>query len=120
MKGVKILMCFVLAYLAIGCSCTKPMPKFYYGSAIEQNDAEKTVINYLQRVLYDPYSARLRFGNVYQGYFQTTPTTGCKVYYGYVLNVGVNAKNRYGGYVGEKLYTFVFYDQRIIYVNNPR
>ena len=120
MKIVKILMCFLFAYLTIGCSCQKPATRSYYGAIIQQNDAQEMAKRYLNGILYDPYSARCRFGTIYKGYLQTTPSTGCKVYFGYILNVGVNAKNRYGGYVGEKLYRFVFYNRQLIYVSSPK
>lgn len=57
-------------------------------------------------VLFDPYSAHYRyFGE---------PVKGCAIVsvggdpvFGYMVTVGINAKNRLGGYTGEDTYTFL-------------
>ena len=41
---------------------------------------------------------------------------GGRLYAGYFVRVGVNAKNQMGGYVGEKMYGFIIKDERIIKV----
>lgn len=62
--------------------------------------------NSMYTVLFDPESARYRY--------LSTPVRGCAIVaiggqpvFGYFVTVGINAKNRFGGYVGEDTFTFL-------------
>jgi hypothetical protein len=67
-------------------------------------DYENIVKAYYQTRLKDPYSAQYRFTEPYQGYLRATPIVGGKpTKFGYIVEVYVNAKNSFGGYVGEEL-----------------
>ncbi|OGW03805.1 MAG: hypothetical protein A2Z59_04385 [Nitrospinae bacterium RIFCSPLOWO2_02_39_17] len=52
-------------------------------------------------LLFDPYSAVYRFGLPIKGYAYVNGTLQPPVF-GYIVIVGINAKNRMGGYVGEE------------------
>ena len=66
---------------------------------------QETVKEYFQRNLKDPLSAQYRFGTPYKGYLRDAPIAGGNPnVFGYVVECGVNAKNSYGGYTGEKYY----------------
>ncbi|MFJ4255752.1 hypothetical protein ACIP01_02205 [Pseudomonas monteilii] len=84
-----------------------------YGDSIGQEDAEAQVKQAFSMVLKDPESARYSFGYVYKGYFVGSAFEGRKLQAGYLLDVTVNAKNSYGGYVGSKPYKFLFHNGRI-------
>lgn len=66
---------------------------------------------YFSAILKDPYSAKYRFGKPYKGYTRQRPTidgSGGQVKaYGYIVELGVNSKNSYGGYTGEESYRFL-------------
>lgn len=91
----------------------------------------KIIKTYLENSLKDPFSAQykdfsLPIKGSYQksdiiqsptlvnvnGYVQVTNIHGWQVV------VEVNAKNSYGAYVGWKTYTFIFRDEKIIYVRS--
>lgn len=59
---------------------------------------------YYNGALFDPFSAHYRFPDKpIKGYERAAPVAGGKpTRFGYVVTACVNAKNRMGGYVGEK------------------
>lgn len=66
---------------------------------------QETVKGYFQQTLKDPYSAQYKFGTPYKGYLREAPINGGQPsVYGYIVDCSVNAKNSYGGYVGDKFY----------------
>ena len=97
-----------LLFSASGCAHTLATPEQIaqadYGTL---SPTYKTAIqDHMYTVLFDPESARYRyFGD---------PVKGCaivevmgKPVFGYIVEVGINAKNRMGGYVGEDNFTFL-------------
>jgi len=72
--------------------------------------------NYMKNRLFDPYSAVYEFSN--------TSSKVCfkrndVVIAGYLVTVGVNAKNRMGGYTGSQVWGFVMDGPEIVYAFNP-
>ncbi|MCD9959420.1 hypothetical protein LVT17_27945, partial [Klebsiella pneumoniae] len=53
--------------------------------------------------LKDPYSARYDFNEPFKGWCKSGFTT----YYGWLVPFTLNAKNSYGGYVGNKSYLYL-------------
>lgn len=104
-----LLMFFVLVLSLSGCA-SKPTPEQIqsadYGASVYQADAEKAVKSFFQVYLKDPDSARYSFGSVYRGYVVGSVFEGRKVEGGYLLEVAVNARNSFGGYVGARNYRF--------------
>lgn len=71
--------------------------------------------DHFSRSLFDPYSAHFRIGTPYQGFSTRAPIVGGGPdKFGYLVDVGINAKNRLGGYVGEKEFRLLLRDGRVI------
>ncbi|MQU27290.1 hypothetical protein GHO29_12420 [Pseudomonas helleri] len=108
---------FLLFSLLTGCA-SKPTPEQIqaadYGASVYQADAEKAVKSFFNIYLKDPESARYSFGSVYRGYMVGSVFEGRKLEAGYLLDVTVNAKNSYGGYVGAKPYKFLIHNDRLV------
>jgi hypothetical protein len=81
-----------------------------YGSPITQEIAQRLAKNFLSARFKDPRSAQYEWGIVHKGWIREAPLHGRKLVFGYKLDVRVNAKNSFGGYVGFKPYTFIFYN----------
>jgi hypothetical protein len=113
----KVIVFLLLLLILTGC-VTAPtqeeISKMDFG-APPQN-YETTIKKYFDSTLFDPYSAHYDFQSPQQYYYKQSPLAGGGLYAGYRVCVGVNAKNRYGGYVGEKMYAFIIKDERIIKV----
>lgn len=74
--------------------------------------ANNGIRTYLCEVLKDPESLRLRIGTIQKGYYNRG--LGGQNKYAWRVNAGVNAKNSYGGYTGEKPHHFYFIDNRLV------
>ena len=79
-------------------------------------DYEVTIRKYFESVLFDPYSAHYDFEPPQQMWLKDAPLNGGRLHAGHMVRVGVNAKNRFGGYVGKKMHGFIIKDERIIKV----
>jgi len=65
-------------------------------------------------VLKDPESARYRFGTPKKAYVNEGLAYGGGVaWYGWLVDVAVNAKNSFGGYTGAKPYVALFKNGRV-------
>lgn len=111
---------FVITFISIllsACASGPPTKKELadanYGSAITTEEAKEKAENFLSDRLKDPNSAQYQWGNIYQGWIRHAPIHGGDLLFGYILDVNVNAKNSFGGYVGFKPYRFVFYNGNI-------
>ena len=79
-------------------------------------DYESTIKKYFEDSLFDPDSARYDFQSPEQMWVKDSPLMGGRLAAGYMVRVGVNAKNRLGGYTGKQMYGFIIKDERIIKV----
>jgi hypothetical protein len=125
MKVIKYLLLVVLSSVLLSSCATGPPTKIElesadYGSSITQNEAQKLAEKFLYQHLKDPYSAKCNWSNVYKGWLREAIINGSGLIFGYILDVDVNAKNSYGGYVGIKKYHFVFYNGSIKTVYGPK
>lgn len=78
---------------------------------------EETIKKYMEGVLFDPYSAHYRFfSEPKKGYAYLSGTMHPPTF-GYLVHVGINAKNRMGAYVGEQLYRFFIKGETIWMLN---
>ena len=84
---------------AIGLSLAVP-------ARADQAADEATVKNYLQTFLIDPMSAQVTFVRAARTGSFETGLFG-KTYSGRIVCALVNSKNRFGGYTGAHLYSFV-------------
>lgn len=85
-----------------------------YGSP--PTDHEATVKKYFDGTLFDPYSAQYDFGSPQQFWVKDAPLAGGRISAGYMVRVSINAKNRYGAYVGKKMYGVIIKNDRVIKV----
>ena len=109
----------LLTVLVILSGCATPpsqeqISSLDYGS--QPQIYEATIKKHFDGVLFDPYSAHYDFEPPQKYWVKDAPLMGGKLYAGYFVRVGVNAKNRMGGYVGKKMYGFIIKDDRIIKV----
>src|SRR5262249_12848892 len=73
-----------------------PLPHIY----------QNAVKDYMEGVLFDPYTARYRFlGEPQKGYAYLSGTRKPPVF-GYLVQVAINAKNLWGNYMGEQPFRF--------------
>ncbi len=70
---------------------------------------KQMIIDYLSVGLYDPMSAQYRFTSPQKAKFKG----GC----GWYIASGINAKNRFGGYVGEKKSQFIIHKGKLQEIN---
>jgi hypothetical protein len=114
---MKLIVGALAVVLLAGCA-SKPTPEQIqsanYGASVYQADAEKAVKSFFSIYLKDPSSAQYSFGNVYRGYMVGSVFEGRKLEAGYLLDVSVNAKNSYGGYVGAKPYKFLIRNDKLV------
>lgn len=100
----------ILAACATGPPTQEELATADYGSIISQEDAQRKAQSFISSSLKDPNSAQYQWGNVEKGWIRHAPAYGGGLVFGYILDVNVNAKNSFGGYVGFKPYQFVFYN----------
>lgn len=105
------------AALVAGCAATPTQEQIDaadYGAEVYQSEAQTAVKGFFRHYLKDPLSAEYQFEQVHRGYYTDSVLTGGQVHGGYMLEVHVNAKNAFGGYVGFRLYRFLIKDGRIV------
>ena len=71
---------------------------------------QQIVQAYYSTVLFDPYSAVYQFGPARRGYGYNN----FQLVWGYVVEGNVNAKNRFGGYVGAAPFAFLIRNGQLI------
>lgn len=76
---------------------------------------------YFTTTLIDPYSAVIEFPEKpYKGYTRSAPITGGKPNaFGYVVKACFNAKNRFGGYVGQSCQNYLIHKGKDVYPIEP-
>src|SRR5437660_2755118 len=110
-KGMRLLAVIILSLVTTACMGARPTPEQLANEKFAEcpTDYQENIKNQIGARLIDPYSAMYRFSKpekyVYQGEF------------GHFVVVGVNAKNRFGGYVGEDLMHFMCFKDGIRQIN---
>lgn len=109
---MKNLLLLLVILVASGCA-TAPdrsaIQNAYFGQKPNEQEKIGIITEYAKRSLIDPDSLRLRCNSPRKGWAR--PSYSDPVTFGYVFACFVNAKNRMGGYAGEKLYVFLFNDR---------
>lgn len=103
------------ATLVMLVGCVKPLPQ----SEIDGGDYGPFPMQYSQIVtsalkagLFDPYSAVISVKSPERRYFRKAFTPGAK--FGWGGYATMNAKNRYGAYVGEKRYIYLIKNNELV------
>lgn len=122
MKKILLVLSSALMFGMVGCA-QMPQPTAQeiqganYGSTPNLGDYKQVIKDSIGASLIDPYSAVYKFYDALaKGYqvFWSRSDKDWKVMYGYCGFVEVNAKNRFGAYVGEKLYSFIINDKNVL------
>ncbi len=109
-----------LIVMLVGCATVpsqEELSRLDYGPSPARY--EETIKKYFDGVLFDPYSAHYDFESPRQWYVKDSPLMGGQIFAGYLVRVGVNAKNRLGGYAGKKVYGFIINKEQIVKVMQP-
>ena len=116
MNTKNTLIIFAMTVLLSACAGA-PIPKKSeveaadYGSKPSSEYAQELVRQYMAKRLYDPYSATFTCTEPLRawasGSIMVHAELGGRIHYGYLLHCSINAKNRFGGYVGAKGYNFM-------------
>jgi hypothetical protein len=117
---VTTIICFLMIFIFSGCMSPsmfkKPDIGASYGPA--PVNYKETIKEYFEETLFDSYSAQYKFGKLDKAYTNEGAAWGGDVsWLGYAIDVKVNAKNRFGGYVGYKKYLFLLNGEHIYKVN---
>jgi hypothetical protein len=77
---------------------------------------ESAIREHLNRALFDPFSAHIEVGRPEQAWYGTQGGLAVPrdIRFGWRVPVRVNAKNRYGGYVGWQNYFFTFRGEQLV------
>ena len=113
-----ILLAIVSLLLLVACA---PMPVITqqqlatadYGAPVTQAEAESLAKAWLAGYLKDPYSAVTTWQPAVKGIVTTSLLDGHRELPGYIMDGSVNAKNSYGGYVGERAFRFLIRDGKV-------
>ena len=120
----RIVIC-VLALLIIIQSCAVPfrggpsqeeMARADFGPA--PDDVEKTILAWMEEVLYDPISAKMEIlSPPEKSWWGNTGALMVprEIHYCWLVKTRILAKNKMGGYIGWKPYHFYFRDGKIEY-----
>jgi len=120
MKTHIVISIFIIVILT-GCATTptkEQLASIGYGNPLTI-DYQKAIKDYFEISLFDPFSAQYKFETPGEYWAKEPPLLGSRLYAGYGVPVSVNAKNRYGAYVGYQKYIFIFRDDKIIKVITP-
>ena len=91
-----------------GCANTvKPINQVKFWPKPTKEEAMVKINGFLKNHLLDPYSAQVECDDVTNEAW-VWPGVGYDINYGYLVICKVNAKNKFGGYVGAKDYVFRF------------
>lgn len=119
-----ILFVFLFATILTGCaassSLTHPIePTKEYLSNYDYGQPpvnyKKTIEEYVKSMLIDPDSAQITHYSIPSKDWLSDNDIGGNTYTGWLVCADINAKNKFGGYAGRKLYTFVFNSEKIIF-----
>ena len=95
----------------LGCPRPLTIHNADYGNV--PDTYQQSVQTYMENYLDDPSSAQYRFvGDPVKGYAYLRGAMEPPEF-GYLVSVGINVKNRMGGYAGEQMYTFLLKNHQV-------
>lgn len=114
---MKSLLSAIIGVLFISGCATTPSANdqltAYYGP--QPSDPERTVRRYMGHILKDPMSATYQLQGMPRTMWARPNLVVGPFIYGWGVCVIINAKNSFGGYVGEKMYFFLIQDEKVIH-----
>lgn len=114
MRKLNILILIIVLLSLQGCASMFKQPPLEADFGTPPVHYEETIKAHFDNVLIDPESARYQFSTPIKAYGNKGLVWGGGVsWQGWLVDVYVNAKNRYGGYTGRKLYAVAFKGEQI-------
>lgn len=108
-NAANFLISLTVAVLLTACASAFQRPDASANFGNPPQGYEEAIKAHFDQVLKDPESARYRFSRPIKAYTNEGLAYGGKVsWVGYLVDVQVNAKNSFGGYVGFKPYMLLF------------
>lgn len=114
-----IIQMLIVASMMCGCAMMiapseAEMAKFDYGEY--PANYEDLVKQHMKNILFDPYSAQYQFmGTPSRGYVQNSPLLGGSRLIGFRGFFMVNAKNKFGAYVGNQKFGYLIRNNKVLY-----
>jgi hypothetical protein len=113
----KVILLAVPLLIVAGCaSAPSPSRLSHLDYGPKPMEYEVTVRQYFNSVLIDPQSAYYNIEAPQKFWYNDTCLFSSQLYSGYLVRVGVNSKNKFGGYMVEKQYGFIIKNGRIVKV----
>jgi len=118
LKTIRPLLLIITASISLAISgCVAPptqqeLATIDYGPA--PTNYEALIKARFEESLFDPYSAQYVFSPPEQFWFKEAPMMGGRLYSGWMVKTGINAKNRMGGYTGRKYYGVIIKNGQVI------
>lgn len=97
-----------LATLLLGCATATKQEVSNADFGSPPVNAEADIKGLMSQRLKDPYSAVYRVDAPRKGVAQDGLLRGGKKRFGWLVPVGINGKNSFGGYTGEQMHYFLF------------
>jgi hypothetical protein len=114
MKKILLLLVLVCA----GCASISTEEISHANFAPLPPDYQQQIQAFMSGRLKDPYSATYAFAPAKKAFVQEGIAVGNRKLIGLVVPTNINAKNSFGGYVGAKLYYFMFADGQLYDVSD--
>ena len=111
-------LCLFFLMATGGCVSLSPSDLATADYGFYPDDYQGEIKLRMGKTLFDPYSAHYQMGSPYRAGSKLGLIYGGGWRFGYAVDVLVNAKNRFGAYVGNKSYTFFFYKGEMHEVRN--
>lgn len=112
-QSLKRLAAIILVGMFAGCAAERPSARETadadYGAPLSI-DYRKVIRDHMDPTFFDWRSAEYKFTEPYPSWFRDPEELGGAIYYGYEVDVLINAKNQKRKYIGFQPYAFLFRD----------
>jgi len=114
MKIIMVLLFSFALSACVGIPVTKEKAnRAHFSTQPSNEEAEAKIRGYLDNILIDPDSLRLKCSKVFGKGWARDNFISDEPIFGYLVRCDVNSKNRLGGYTGGKDYVFIINAERI-------
>jgi hypothetical protein len=112
-KLLPLLAAFLLMIGCVSVPSSQDLATANYGPP-PGADYRQQIKDWMLGVLKDPMSAQYQFTQPIKGYMNDAPISGGRAHFGWTVEVKINSKNSFGGYVGFTPYKFLFKKGKLI------